>query len=190
MPSRPSLGSSPTPSPPGIALAKTTPPATLPPTFAYFPRMHGPGISRHGYSSCRNGTSPAPAPSSLGYRRCHSSWAASLVDSFLGRKNMLVLSCLKMSVTSTLMAFSPNIWVYAALRFVNGFGRATIGTCAFVPSTESLHGDPLSVDVRGSHLLLYNHPLCSARITEMAPGERTQRRSSGDVKNHNHEESK
>ncbi|XP_010260769.1 PREDICTED: organic cation/carnitine transporter 3-like [Nelumbo nucifera] len=61
---------------------------------------------------------------------------ATLADSSLGRKNMLVLSCLMMSVTSTLTAFSPNIWVYAALRFVSGFGRATIGTCALVLSTE------------------------------------------------------
>ncbi|PIA29919.1 hypothetical protein AQUCO_05800179v1 [Aquilegia coerulea] len=61
---------------------------------------------------------------------------ATLADSSLGRKNMLVLSCLLMSLTGVLTVFSPNIWVYSALRFVTGFGRATIGTCALVLSTE------------------------------------------------------
>ncbi|XP_057959237.1 organic cation/carnitine transporter 3-like [Malania oleifera] len=61
---------------------------------------------------------------------------ASFADSSLGRKNVLFLSCLTMSVSALLTAFSFNIWVYAVLRFVSGFGRASIGTCAFVLSTE------------------------------------------------------
>ncbi|KFK42341.1 hypothetical protein AALP_AA2G243700 [Arabis alpina] len=61
---------------------------------------------------------------------------STLADSSLGRKNMLFLSCLLMSISTMLTVFSPNIWVYAFLRFVNGFGRATIGTCALVLSTE------------------------------------------------------
>ncbi|KAL1205636.1 Organic cation/carnitine transporter 2 [Cardamine amara subsp. amara] len=61
---------------------------------------------------------------------------STLADSSLGRKNMLFLSCLLMSLSTMLTVFSPNIWVYALLRFVNGFGRATIGTCALVLSTE------------------------------------------------------
>lgn len=61
---------------------------------------------------------------------------ATLADSSLGRKNMLVLSCLGMSLTGLATAFSPNIWVYSALRFTTGFLRATIGTCALVLSTE------------------------------------------------------
>ncbi|ESQ27182.1 hypothetical protein EUTSA_v10018401mg [Eutrema salsugineum] len=61
---------------------------------------------------------------------------STLADSSLGRKNMLFLSCLVMSISTMLTVFSPNIWVYAFLRFVNGFGRATIGTCALVLSTE------------------------------------------------------
>ncbi|XP_010476749.1 PREDICTED: organic cation/carnitine transporter 3 isoform X3 [Camelina sativa] len=61
---------------------------------------------------------------------------STLADSSLGRKNMLLLSCLIMSLSSMLTAFSTSIWVYAFLRFVNGFGRATIGTCALVLSTE------------------------------------------------------
>ncbi|EEF42158.1 sugar transporter, putative [Ricinus communis] len=59
-----------------------------------------------------------------------------LADSCLGRKNMLLLSCLMMSFASLLTVFSPNIWIYSVLKFVNGFGRATIGTCALVLSTE------------------------------------------------------
>ncbi|XVF77783.1 hypothetical protein PTKIN_Ptkin14bG0074300 [Pterospermum kingtungense] len=61
---------------------------------------------------------------------------ATLADSSLGRKNMLVLSCLMMSLSSIFTVFSSNIWIYSALRFINGFGRATIGTCALVLSTE------------------------------------------------------
>ncbi|GLT31995.1 hypothetical protein SLA2020_066920 [Shorea laevis] len=61
---------------------------------------------------------------------------ATLADSSLGRKNMLLLSCLMMSLSSLFTVFSTNIWMYSVLRFVNGFGRATIGTCALVLSTE------------------------------------------------------
>ncbi|CAA7056744.1 unnamed protein product [Microthlaspi erraticum] len=61
---------------------------------------------------------------------------STLADSSLGRKNMLLLSCLIMSLSSMLTAFSTNIWLYAFLRFVNGCGRATVGTCALVLSTE------------------------------------------------------
>ncbi|KAK6231005.1 hypothetical protein QUC31_002523 [Theobroma cacao] len=61
---------------------------------------------------------------------------ATLADSTLGRKNMLLLSCLLMSLSSLLTVFSSNIWMYSALRLINGFGRATIGTCALVLSTE------------------------------------------------------
>ncbi|GFP81664.1 organic cation/carnitine transporter 3 [Phtheirospermum japonicum] len=61
---------------------------------------------------------------------------ATLADSSMGRKNLLVFSSLIMSITGVLTAFSPNFWIYAGLRFVSGFGRATIGTCALVLSTE------------------------------------------------------
>ncbi|KAI3917451.1 hypothetical protein MKX01_029243 [Papaver californicum] len=61
---------------------------------------------------------------------------ATLADSSLGRKNLLVISCLMMSSSTFLTAFSPNIWIYSILRFVTGFGRATIGTCSLVLSTE------------------------------------------------------
>ncbi|XP_015059965.1 organic cation/carnitine transporter 3-like [Solanum pennellii] len=59
-----------------------------------------------------------------------------LADSSFGRKNMLVLSCLVMSISGCVTAISTNIWMYSVLRFVSGFGRATIGTCSLVLSTE------------------------------------------------------
>ncbi|ONK65564.1 uncharacterized protein A4U43_C07F38390 [Asparagus officinalis] len=61
---------------------------------------------------------------------------ATFADSWLGRKKMIVLSCLTMSVSASLAAVSPNIFVYAALRFVCGFGRATVATSTIVLSTE------------------------------------------------------
>lgn len=61
---------------------------------------------------------------------------ATLADSSLGRKNMLLLSCLLMSMTGLLTIVATNIWVYSALRFISGFSRATIGTCALVLSSE------------------------------------------------------
>ncbi|MCD9560172.1 hypothetical protein HAX54_018657 [Datura stramonium] len=61
---------------------------------------------------------------------------STLADTKLGRKNMLVLSCLVMSITGAITSMSTNIWMYSILRFLSGFGRATIGTCALVLSTE------------------------------------------------------
>ncbi|EYU33804.1 hypothetical protein MIMGU_mgv1a019372mg, partial [Erythranthe guttata] len=61
---------------------------------------------------------------------------STLADSSLGRKNLLVLSCLLMSLTGLLTAVSTNIWMYAGFRFLSGFARAPIGTCALVLGTE------------------------------------------------------
>ncbi|KAH0469249.1 hypothetical protein IEQ34_002481 [Dendrobium chrysotoxum] len=61
---------------------------------------------------------------------------ATLADSRLGRKNMLLLSSLLMSLSAALTAASPSLLVYATLRFICGFGRATVGTSAIVLSTE------------------------------------------------------
>ncbi|KAK9698712.1 hypothetical protein RND81_08G125500 [Saponaria officinalis] len=62
---------------------------------------------------------------------------ATLADSWLGRKNLLLLSCLSMSLSGVFTAmFSRNILVYSFLRFVCGFGRAAIGTCSLVLATE------------------------------------------------------
>ncbi|XP_078428515.1 organic cation/carnitine transporter 3-like [Wolffia australiana] len=61
---------------------------------------------------------------------------ATLADSTLGRRNMLFISCLGMALAGLLTAASPNVWIYALLRFLTGFSRATIGTSALVLSTE------------------------------------------------------
>ncbi|KAJ8761734.1 hypothetical protein K2173_004543 [Erythroxylum novogranatense] len=61
---------------------------------------------------------------------------ASLADSYVGRKNTLLLSCLLMSFATFLTVFSTNVWIYSALKFLNGFGRASIGSCALVLSSE------------------------------------------------------
>ncbi|GER48101.1 organic cation/carnitine transporter 3 [Striga asiatica] len=61
---------------------------------------------------------------------------STLADSSRGRKNMLALSCLVMSVFGCLTALSVNVWMYAGLRFMSGLGRAVIGSCSFVLGTE------------------------------------------------------
>ncbi|XP_062209288.1 organic cation/carnitine transporter 2-like [Phragmites australis] len=59
-----------------------------------------------------------------------------LADSLLGRKKMLFVSLVFMSIAGVLTAFAPNVWAYAALRFVSGFFRSMVGTCTLVLSTE------------------------------------------------------
>ncbi|CAO2203728.1 unnamed protein product [Urochloa humidicola] len=61
---------------------------------------------------------------------------ATLADSLLGRKGMLVVSLASMSVAGALTALAPNVWAYAALRFASGISRSMVGTCALVLSTE------------------------------------------------------
>ncbi|CAL4991569.1 unnamed protein product [Urochloa decumbens] len=61
---------------------------------------------------------------------------ATLADSLLGRKGMLVVSLASMSAVGALTALAPNVWAYVALRFVSGFFRSMVGTCALVLSTE------------------------------------------------------
>ena len=61
---------------------------------------------------------------------------AMLGDIFLGRKNLLYLLCLIMSIASLLTAFSMNIWMYSMLKLVSGIGRASIMTCSLILLTE------------------------------------------------------
>ncbi|XP_074287450.1 organic cation/carnitine transporter 3-like [Silene latifolia] len=61
---------------------------------------------------------------------------ATLGDSSFGRKNLLTISTLVMSLAAFASSFSPNIWVYSVFRFFCGAGRASIGTCALVLLTE------------------------------------------------------
>ncbi|KAL1192332.1 Organic cation/carnitine transporter 1 [Cardamine amara subsp. amara] len=59
-----------------------------------------------------------------------------LADSWFGRKKTLFLSCILTFVTAFAISFSPNVWVYAFLRFANGFFRSGIGSCCIVLATE------------------------------------------------------
>ncbi|KAK3232370.1 hypothetical protein Dsin_004251 [Dipteronia sinensis] len=61
---------------------------------------------------------------------------ASLADSWLGRKKLLLFSCLTMSVTGIITTLSNNIWIYSLLRFVCGFCRATMGTSGSILLSE------------------------------------------------------
>ncbi|XP_074379783.1 organic cation/carnitine transporter 3-like [Apium graveolens] len=60
----------------------------------------------------------------------------SLADSSFGRKNTMLLSCMVMSISGILTTLSTNIWIYSVLRFISGFGKATMGTCSLVLSSE------------------------------------------------------
>ncbi|WRX29699.1 Major facilitator superfamily - like 10, partial [Theobroma cacao] len=57
-------------------------------------------------------------------------------NSFLGKKKLLFVSCLIMSVTGILPAFSINIWMYVIIRFFSGLGRGSLVTCTVVLLTE------------------------------------------------------
>ncbi|GAB2233522.1 hypothetical protein Drorol1_Dr00002747 [Drosera rotundifolia] len=60
----------------------------------------------------------------------------SLADSYLGRKKLLVISCVVMSLGGGLSAFSTTMLAYSCLRFVSGIGRGSIMTCVLCLSTE------------------------------------------------------
>ncbi|XP_028792482.1 organic cation/carnitine transporter 1-like [Neltuma alba] len=61
-----------------------------------------------------------------------------LADSWLGRKRTVLVSCILTSITAFATSLSPNVWVYAVLRFAMGFARSGIGICCLVLSTESV----------------------------------------------------
>ncbi|MCD9643462.1 hypothetical protein HAX54_030969 [Datura stramonium] len=61
-----------------------------------------------------------------------------LLGDTIGRKTMLFFGCLIMSMASIFIAFSDNIWMYSALRFLSGYGRAAIGSSVLVLSSESV----------------------------------------------------
>ncbi|KAL3651902.1 Organic cation/carnitine transporter 3 [Castilleja foliolosa] len=107
---------------------------------------------------------------------------ATLADSSMGRKNLLVFSSLIMSTTGVLTAFSPDFWIYVGLRFVSGFGRATIGTCALVLSTyhrflfERLFMETdIYMDLCSFPFLLFISFFPCPRVAEMAFHQGTER---------------
>ncbi|CAJ1978195.1 unnamed protein product [Sphenostylis stenocarpa] len=63
---------------------------------------------------------------------------ASLADTSLGRKNLLILSCFCMSLASIMIVFSTNVWTYSALKFLIAFSRSSVGTCVLVLLTEKV----------------------------------------------------
>ncbi|KAI9161618.1 hypothetical protein LWI28_019099 [Acer negundo] len=65
-------------------------------------------------------------------------FVSTLADSSLGRKNLLLLSCLIMSFTTFIIILSSNVWIYSLLRFISGVARASIGTCVIVLLTEKI----------------------------------------------------
>ncbi|XP_049362042.1 organic cation/carnitine transporter 3-like [Solanum verrucosum] len=56
----------------------------------------------------------------------------------IGRKTMLFFGCLIMSIASIFIAFCNNVWMYSALRFLSGYGRAAIGSSVLVLCSESV----------------------------------------------------
>ncbi|KAI5075434.1 hypothetical protein GOP47_0009510 [Adiantum capillus-veneris] len=59
-----------------------------------------------------------------------------LSDSSLGRKGVLIVTCCLSSILCLLTAFSPNYWVYVALRLATGLSAGGVGPSAFVLATE------------------------------------------------------
>ncbi|CAN6938979.1 unnamed protein product [Brassica oleracea] len=61
---------------------------------------------------------------------------STIPDGFLGRKQLLFLSTLTMSVTGISIFFSSNIWIYVFLKFLVGFARSQTCTYALVLISE------------------------------------------------------
>lgn len=61
-----------------------------------------------------------------------------IADAWLGRKRTLLLACILTSTTTFITSLSPNVWIYALLRFANGFSRSGIGICCLVLATEAV----------------------------------------------------
>ncbi|XP_074298632.1 organic cation/carnitine transporter 3-like isoform X2 [Silene latifolia] len=61
---------------------------------------------------------------------------ASLGDSSLGRKNLLVISCLTMSIAGVASGLAPGFWWYCAIRFICGVGRVSITVSSLVLLSE------------------------------------------------------
>ncbi|WRX16715.1 Major facilitator [Theobroma cacao] len=55
-----------------------------------------------------------------------------LADACFGRKKTLLLACILTFTTTFITSLSPNVWIYALLRFANGFARSGIGICCLV----------------------------------------------------------
>ncbi|CAL4983325.1 unnamed protein product [Urochloa decumbens] len=115
----------------------TTSPCALPPGSWAWDRPATASVVSEWALGCTGGPALVSLPASSFFAGCLAGGflLATLADS-LGRKKMLVASLASMSVAGALTALAPNVWAYAALRFVSGFSRSMVGTCALVLSTE------------------------------------------------------
>ncbi|TKY73402.1 Organic cation/carnitine transporter 3 [Spatholobus suberectus] len=105
-------------------------------SWAWNAPAHASTVSEWGLECASSAVAGLPA--SMFFAGClvGGSVLATLADSSLGRKNMLLFSCLLMALASLLATLSPNVWIYSALKFLSGFCRATIGTSALVLASE------------------------------------------------------
>ncbi|KAL9244255.1 hypothetical protein vseg_018052 [Gypsophila vaccaria] len=63
---------------------------------------------------------------------------ASLGDTSLGRKKLLVISCMIMSVAALASGFAPSFWSYCVIRFICGAGRVSVSVVSFVLLSEKV----------------------------------------------------
>ncbi|KAL1368322.1 hypothetical protein AAHE18_02G113100 [Arachis hypogaea] len=61
-----------------------------------------------------------------------------LSDSFLVRKESLMVVCALNTIFGCLTTFSPNYWIYVILRFLTSFSTGGVGLCAFVFAIENI----------------------------------------------------
>uniref|UniRef100_A0A7N0UGD9 Major facilitator superfamily (MFS) profile domain-containing protein n=1 Tax=Kalanchoe fedtschenkoi TaxID=63787 RepID=A0A7N0UGD9_KALFE len=61
-----------------------------------------------------------------------------LSDTKVGRRHILFISSLSMSVASLTTISATSIWSYSGIRFLTGLCRSSIGSCAIVLVTEKI----------------------------------------------------
>ncbi|KAJ6295009.1 hypothetical protein OIU76_022990 [Salix suchowensis] len=93
-------------------------------------------VAKWGLFCCRRFLAAVPASMFFIGSLRGSAFFGHLADASLGRKRTVLLSCILSSATTFLTSLSLNIWIYALLRFVNGFSQSGIGICCIVLATE------------------------------------------------------
>ncbi|CAL4991558.1 unnamed protein product [Urochloa decumbens] len=122
----------------------TTSPCALPPGSWAWDRPATASVVSEWALGCASGPALVSLPASSFFAGCLAGGflLATLADTLLGRKKMLVASLASMSVAGALTALAPNVWAYAALRFVSGFSskkmlvgksrRGTVSVASFL----------------------------------------------------------
>ncbi|KAL4347261.1 hypothetical protein GQ457_17G026790 [Hibiscus cannabinus] len=67
------------------------------------------------------GTPPPQLLSGILFAIARCAFYGRLADAWLCRKKTLLVSCILTSITTFMTSLSPNVWIYALLRFANGF---------------------------------------------------------------------